>query len=234
MEKVESYLKRNAPNKKILDVGCGEGLLVEKFYNQGYDIIGLDKYFSSNYVIQGDIIKMPFKTGTYDLVLCLDVIEHLNFDEQEKALIEIQRVLRDDGYLLMAIPNLAHFASRISLLLTGNLIRTSKIQRHKGDRPINEYIKLLKRTDFEITERKGLFPTFPISSVLTYYYPGKVVWLHRILNKLLAYPNFCFLNIIIARKASSLQQGAEDSIRPRIFKPYSDAGKSNQSQKYKI
>lgn len=215
-------------------MGCGEGLLVEKFYNQGYDIIGLDKYFSSNYVIQGDIIKMPFKTGTYDLVLCLDVIEHLNFDEQEKALIEIQRVLRDDGYLLMAIPNLAHFASRISLLLTGNLIRTSKIQRHKGDRPINEYIKLLKRTDFEITERKGLFPTFPISSVLTYYYPGKVVWLHRILNKLLAYPNFCFLNIIIARKASSLQQGAEDSIRPRIFKPYSDAGKSNQSQKYKI
>lgn len=212
MEYVEAYLGKKGANKRILDVGCGEGVLVEKYYKEGMDIIGLDKFFSSDFIIRGDITKMPFKSERYDLVLCLDVIEHLNFDEQEKALIEIRRVLRDDGHLLIAIPNLAHFASRISFLLTGNLIRTSKIERHKGDRPINEYVKLLRIKKFEIIKRKGLFPTFPISSVLTYCFPGKVVRLHRILNKLFAYPNFCFLNIIIARKASSVQQTLTDDL----------------------
>lgn len=197
---VENYLTQIPKNSKILDVGCGEGVLVERFYKRGYNIIGLDLNYSSNIVKKGDITEMPFKGQEFDIVLCLDIIEHLNFDKQEKALTEIKRVLKDNGILLLSVPNLSHFASRIFFLFTGNLIRTSRIERHPGDRPINEYADLLNKSGFRILKRKGIFPTFPISSLLTYLFPSNVIWLHKILNTLFAYPNWCFLNIMICRK----------------------------------
>jgi len=197
---VRRFLAGIPPNARILDAGCGEGILVEEFRDKGYNIIGLDLNYSSGYVKKGDITVMPFSDNEFDLVLCLDIIEHLNFQDQEKAIREIKRSLRGDGNLLLTVPNLAHFASRISLLFTGKLLRTSTIERHPGDRPIKEYLELLERNGFKIKWRKGIFPTYPISSVLTYLLPSKIYPLHRILNKFLAYPNYSFLNIILCEK----------------------------------
>lgn len=196
---VNKYLRDFPKDKIILDMGCGEGILVEQYRNKGYNITGMDLYYSSEFVIKGDITDTKLDSDSYDLILCLDVIEHLNFEEQEKALKEIHRILKNDGILLAAIPNLAHFASRLSFLLTGRLFRTSKIERHKGDRPIDEYIDLIKNY-FTIVKRKGIFPTFPISAIVTYKFPSKAIPLHRVLNKLFARPNWCFLNIFICSK----------------------------------
>ena len=156
--------------------------------------------YGSKYIIVGDLNHLPFKSHTFDYIFCLDGLEHLNFEEQKKALKEISRVLKKRGKLILSIPNLAHLASRISFLLTGKLIRTSSIERHKGDRPICEYIELLKELNFKIIRRKGIFPTFPISSILTYFFPSKVIALHKFLNYFFSYPNICFLNIIICEK----------------------------------
>lgn len=196
---VDKFLFNFPKNKKILDIGCGEGVLVEDLRKKGYDIIGLDLNYESDFVIKGDITNTNFKTNYFDLILCLDVIEHLNFDEQERAFKEIHRILKPGGVLLSAIPNLAHLASRISFLLTGKLLRTSTIERHKGDRPIKEYINLIEKY-FIIIKRKGIFPTFPISSILTLKFPSKVVFLHKFLNRFFAYPNWCFLNVFICKK----------------------------------
>ena len=200
MEFIEKYFNQIPKNSRILDVGAGEGILVEKFRREGYDIIGLDLNYGSKYIIVGDLNYLPFKSHTFDYIFCLDVLEHLNFEEQKKALKEINRVLKKRGKLILSIPNLAHLASRISFLLTGKLIRTSSIERHKGDRPICEYIELLKELNFKIIRRKGIFPTFPISSILTYFFPSKVIALHKFLNYFFSYPNICFLNIIICEK----------------------------------
>ena len=200
MNFVEEFLGNTPKKSSILDVGCGEGILVEKFRNMGYNLRGMDLNYSSEYVKKGDITKIPFKNTEFDVILCLDVIEHLDFEDQKKALDEINRILKDNGTLLLAIPNLAHFASRISFALTGKLIRTSTIERHKGDRPINEYLKLLKGTGFNICHRKGIFPTLPFISVLTYMFPDKIYWQHRIYNYFFAYPNWCFLNILRCSK----------------------------------
>ncbi|MEA3255570.1 MAG: methyltransferase domain-containing protein [Candidatus Altiarchaeota archaeon] len=196
---IEDYLNKTPKSLRILDAGCGEGVLVEKFHKKGYGIIGLDLNYSSDMVKRGDISNMPFKDQEFDLVLCLDILEHLTFDKQEEALEDIKRVLKDDGILLLSIPNLSHFASRISFLFTGNLLRTSEIERHPGDRPINEYMELLRRKGFTIRDRRGIFPTFPVSSLLTYLFPNRVLGLHRLLNTFFAYPNWCFLNIMVCR-----------------------------------
>lgn len=198
MELVRAFLSKLPKDVSILDVGCGEGLLVEEFRAKGYNIVGVDLNYESQYVMRGDIRKMNFDKGSWDFVLCLDVLEHLYPVDQEQAVAEIHRILKPDGRLFTVIPNLAHFASRLSFLLTGNLIRTSTIDRHIGDRPIHEYLELL-RHQFDVVERQGLFPTYPIISLLTFYFPDKVIWLHQLFNTTLAYPDFCFLNALVCK-----------------------------------
>ncbi|MCJ7805187.1 methyltransferase domain-containing protein [Patescibacteria group bacterium] len=199
MKLVREYVQSIPKNWAILDAGCGEGILVEQFKKEGYSIIGLDLNYASDVVVQGDITQMPFKDNHFNLVLCLDTIEHLHYSNQEKALAEISRVLKRNGILLISIPNLAHILCRLYFLLTGKLARTSSIQEHPGDRPIAEYIDLLIKKGFAIVKRKGVFPTLPISYLLTTRYPARTLWLFRFIN-LFAYPNFCFLNIFICRK----------------------------------
>lgn len=216
MDFIDQFMQSMSRNATFLDAGCGEGVLVEKYRGKGYTITGLDLNYASDYVCKGSILDMPFADEEFDVVLCLDVIEHLHFEEQGAALIEVKRVLKKGGMVVLALPNLAHIASRISFLLKGSLIRTSSIDRHKGDRPINEYLQLIKDSNFISQKRKGIFPTFPIISALTYYYPEKVGPIHSIYNSLLSYPNWCFLNIVICKKMpfteeNSLNRNRRDS-----------------------
>ncbi len=209
MEYITRFLKAVPKETAILDAGCGEGVLVEEYRNAGYTIRGLDLNYSSLYVTQGDLLNIPFEDETFDLVLCLDVIEHLNCEDQGPALREIHRILKKDGEALLAIPNLAHFASRLSFLFTGRLIRTSTVDRHRGDRPIQEYLELIKEEGFTTLSRTGIFPTLPVTSILTYLYPGSVMPLHRLLNRIFPYANWCFLNIILCRKKEHGPSGTE-------------------------
>ena len=199
MEYIEKYLKEHGKGKKILDAGCGEGVLVEKFKSRGFDIVGFDKHYESEFVQKDDILNSNFSDASFDLILCLDVLEHLTYFRQEKAVSEINRILKPGGVFLCTIPNLAHFTSRISFLFLGNLLHTSDVHRHIGDRPIREYLDIFKNK-FTIIKRKGFFPTFLIISLLTVTIPSKVVWLHRLYNLTVAYPNWCFLNLVVCRK----------------------------------
>ena len=200
MRHVRHFLDACPKSQKIVDLGCGEGLLAEEYQKKGYDIVGLDANYESEYVLRGDITKMHFDSGSLDCVLALDVIEHLDFSQQTQAVDEIYRVLRPGGCALLSIPNLAHFASRVSCALTGRLIRTSTIDRHKGDRPIAEYLNLCRSAGLRVVSRRGLFPSLPVLSLLTYCVPGKVVGLHRLYNFVFRVPGFCFLNLVELRK----------------------------------
>ena len=201
MKRVRSFL-RGKQNLRIVDLGCGEGSLVEEFRAQGYNMTGVDFNYQSDSVKMGSILDVPHESNSVDIVLCLDVIEHLSLMDQEKAISEIHRILKPGGVFYATIPNLAHLASRLSFLVRGKLIRTSEIERHPGDRPFGEYVKLLKK-QFVLEKTFGIFPTFPIISFLTYFIPSKVVWLHSIYNVLLPIKGWCFLNHFICRKPTS-------------------------------
>jgi len=202
MEKIKviNEILEKCRNLKILDAGCGEGVLVEKYREKGFNIIGVDLNYSGKYVKKGDIKKMPFKNQEFDLILCLDVLEHINISEHEKVIDEIYRITKKKGVIIFSIPNLAHLASRISFLFTGNLLRTSKVERHIGDRPIKEFISLIKNKKLKILKRIGIFPTFPIICLLTLKAPSKFLFLHRLYNKIFPFPNLCFENIIITER----------------------------------
>ena len=202
MELAHQFLDGCSTRDVIYDMGCGEGVLVNEYRKSGYSITGMDVNYSSEFVIQRSFLNSELPDNSADVVMCLDVIEHLIYSDQEQAIAEFARVLKPGGRALITVPNLAHLASRISFFFTGKLIRTSSADRHPGDRPVGEYSQLFQK-DFHIRRRKGLFPTFPVISVLTMLVPSKVIWLHRLYNRSLALPNFCFLNVYyLERKIS--------------------------------
>jgi SAM-dependent methyltransferase len=94
---------------KILDVGCGSGFFMLMF---GGRLIGLDDAENVEvcrrrglqaYPINLEKDRFPFKNENFDIIVCLEVLEHLG--DPKNVLDEIFRVLKSNGYLLLSTPN---------------------------------------------------------------------------------------------------------------------------------
>lgn len=199
LEAVRGWLDRLPRGTRVLDAGCGEGVLVDE-YAQRLRIEGIDPNYSGPNVQTASLTALPYPDGSFDRALCLDVLEHLSFEDQPKALAELHRVLAPGGELLVSVPNLAHLQSRVHFLLLGRLIRTASEQKHPGDRPAAEYIELGRRAGFELAQRRGIFPTVPVLTRLIRRHPRSLIQLHRLLTRILPVPGWCFLNLITFRR----------------------------------
>jgi 2-polyprenyl-3-methyl-5-hydroxy-6-metoxy-1,4-benzoquinol methylase len=198
---VRDYLNRLPPATRVLDAGCGEGVIVEEFAGK-LAIEGVDPNYASPHVRQASLLALPYEPDSFDRALCLDVLEHLTFEEQPRALGELHRVLRPQGELLVSVPNLAHLQSRVHFLFAGRLIRTASEQKHPGDRPIAEYLRLFDRAGFTVTTRQGIFPTVPILTAWIRRHPTRLGWLHRALTTMLPVPGWAFLNLLALTKSA--------------------------------
>ena len=95
---------------KILDLAsaCGDNFSICSDYGKTYGIdisrhaIGYCKGKGISTIVQGDVHKLPFRSGTYDAVIALDVFEHL--DDDVISMKEIKRVLKDGGKLIFNTP----------------------------------------------------------------------------------------------------------------------------------
>jgi ubiquinone/menaquinone biosynthesis C-methylase UbiE len=93
----------------ILDVGCGIG---DFAINDVKKIIGIDHNKISLtiakkrgcQVVNGDILKMPFKDNFFDGVFCAHIIEHFNSSQARTLLNEINRVLKKRGIFVLQTP----------------------------------------------------------------------------------------------------------------------------------
>lgn len=196
---VRAYLDTLPAGASVLDAGCGEGLLVEE-YGGRLAMTGVDAAYESLHVTRASLTALPYADGHFSRALCLDVLEHLSYEDQGKALAELWRVLEPAGELLVSVPNLAHLQSRVQFLLRGRLIRTASPAKHPGDRPIVEYLALARQAGFELEWRRGIFPTLPVVTRLIRQNPARLEPLHRLLTRVLPVPGWCFLNLMLFRR----------------------------------
>jgi SAM-dependent methyltransferase len=168
---------------------------------QGWNIEGVDSAYQSPHVTRADLLSLPFESSSFDAALCLDVLEHVDLLDQPRAISEIARILKPDGKLLASVPNLAHLHSRIRFLLSGRLTRTSAVERHPGDRPVAEYLELMRSAGFEVTRRSGIFATLPGFFRAVNRSPRKLGWLVSVADALVPFSGLKFLAIIEARKS---------------------------------
>jgi SAM-dependent methyltransferase len=94
---------------RILDAGCGSGRVLDELARFG-DVVGVDSspaavaaaWARGHSVAKARVEELPFPDARFDLVTCLDVIEHTPDDI--RALRELVRVTRPGGHLFVTVP----------------------------------------------------------------------------------------------------------------------------------
>lgn len=120
------------PGKRLLDLGSGEGSFLMKVRQSFEEVYGVDISERAVELSQKQGIHtkkanlnndpIPFPDNYFDVVVALDVIEHV-FDPI-RFLQEIHRVLADGGYAIISTPNIRKI-QRIASLIMGHFPRTS-------------------------------------------------------------------------------------------------------------
>ncbi len=103
--------------KRILDLGCGDGRHLVWFAAQGFEMVGLDAAPTGLKLAEGflaeagqkaelvraDIAAIPLADGSFDAVICVQVINHQDIDDIRRTVAEILRVLRSSGWLFLTV-----------------------------------------------------------------------------------------------------------------------------------
>jgi len=109
---IASLLKATGA-ERILDAGCGEGFVVSYLLqeNDGLAITGLDCSLEAIEMARqmvpgvlfgvGDLREMPYSDDSFDLVMCLEVLEHL--PDPHRGLRELRRVT--SAHCLVSVPH---------------------------------------------------------------------------------------------------------------------------------
>lgn len=132
----------------LLDVGAGRGELQKIADQHGIKYTGVEPvpYLASERVATGIATDLPFDNASFDMVACLDVLEHLVEDDIRPALDEMWRVSRE--YVLLTASDKSH--------------RVHGVELHISSRPIPEWEALLAATfggsDIKFLGKIGVSP----------------------------------------------------------------------------
>lgn len=140
---LKTYLKRGS---SLLDAGCGTGLLT-KTVDRVYKVTATDysetslaltrKRKPKARILQTNLEKkLPFQSNTFDGITLLDVLEHI---DDEKALVQLYRVMQPGGILFLTVPAYPWLFSYWDIL-----------HQHKRRYTKKQLIEILERKGFSI------------------------------------------------------------------------------------
>lgn len=112
--------------KRVLDVGCGSGATGVLLKQQGArEVVGIEIVPDAarkaedvlDRVLCGDVNQVPldFPPGSFDLILCLDILEHLPYPED--ALQRLVPLLAEGGQIIVSLPNMRYIGTLKKLII---------------------------------------------------------------------------------------------------------------------
>lgn len=183
---IQSYIKKG----KILDIGCGGGFFLNIAKNHGWSCYGVEiskhiLQYASNELQLKEIIsslkEANFPEEFFDVITMWDVIEHLKYLKEE--LLEINRVLKKNGLLVIITPN----AGSIIAKITGKKWVLFNRKDHLLFFTPHTLINILNKIGFKVVK------------YTPFYYGGKYVSLDYIFSRLKEYNKLFYFLLKIVR-----------------------------------
>jgi ubiquinone/menaquinone biosynthesis C-methylase UbiE len=150
--------------ESVLDAGSGEGITLRKFKDKKIgkkhegieymdEAIQIGKKVNPDIVIKkGDINKLPYADNSFDLVLCNEVLEHL--ENPQNALNELMRVSKK--YLILSVPNEPWFTFQ-RIARGKNVFRLGAHPEHLQHWTHGGFIKFLRKNKLKVLSKKAPF-----------------------------------------------------------------------------
>lgn len=129
---VEPMKARLNAGARVLDVGCGNGKMLDPLLRAGFDVVGADVSrnallsLAGRSTVQGDARHLPFKENVFNGAVCYDVLQHLLEGERNEAVREIYRVLAPGGMLFIQV------FGYMDMRYGGMLVEPDTFRRHGG------------------------------------------------------------------------------------------------------
>lgn len=161
-----SFIKKYIPafeGRSALDIGCGSGALSFYLSSLGFSVYGIDVsrnaintcvknaiYLKIDPTINFRVIDFPknYPSGTFDLILCSSVIEHIK--NESLCFMTIRKMLKRNGIVLFSVPSKNALLYRLRLTLNFDR-KVGHLRRYRK----SDLIKKLTRQNFSIVETKG-------------------------------------------------------------------------------
>ena len=153
--------------KRVLDMGCGAGLLAEPLARLGGRVTGIDAApenieAARSHAVQSGL-TIDFRTGdaaavageTFDLVTCLEVIEHVS--DPTAFVTSLAELLAPGGLLILSTPNRTAL-SKLALIKIGESVGGIPPGTHDWDKFLtpDELAALVVRAGLTVVEQRGL------------------------------------------------------------------------------
>ncbi len=161
-KKMDIVLNMIGMDKIVLDIGSFDGTIAQKIEKAGNRVFSVDvalaalknaKKKINNLVQISPNAKYPFRDKTFDVIFLGEVLEHIL--DTDSILIELKRILKDDGFLIVTTPNVASLPRRLLLLFGRNPFLEFSLNPQRSVPGIGHIRYFTKATLFELLKANG-------------------------------------------------------------------------------
>ena len=144
---VRRYLEPRSTDR-ILDVGCGSGVVAAALADApAREVVGIDgnpdavAFASSQFrrpnlrFVRGLVDELDLPEGHFDACVCMELLEHIHFDQGQILLDSLRRLLKPGGRLLITTPNYRSAWPALEWALD----RSGKVPHLAGDQHVTFY-----------------------------------------------------------------------------------------------